>query len=126
MTMHSNNMSIHQLLVASLSIVFGTGTALAGSRSDAQDQARALLSGVVAAQVDNATSVSSAGVDSDTASRDPQLLAQWLLAGRPRVAGVADSDSAYSVAPMASAVNDGAAGVDALEQARRILAGKGR
>jgi len=101
----------------------GSGTA-SGAVPDAQEQAIAMLSGVSASPIHYVVECRQ-GSGSTGTPHDHQFLAQWLLAGRPRVRDADEQVTQMTIAtPVASMQDRGAdAGVSAI--ARRLLAGKG-
>ena len=108
MTTRTHNSITRTFLLTGAALLLSTGSAFAAS-FDAQDQARSLLTGAAGAHV------SFPGTAGDTARIDPQIQAQWLLAGAPRTSAVtAPNESRQS------------AGADASPSdfARRLLAGK--
>lgn len=109
MTTRNNNRFTRSLLLAGAALLLGTGSAFAAP-GDAQEQARNMLAGVAGDNI-------SFPISSGTATLvDPQVQAQRLLAGKPRISAGAASDEAPKTA---------VADASASELARKLLAGKG-
>ena len=109
MTTRNNNRFTLSFLLASAALLLGSGSAFAAP-GDAQEQARDMLAGV-------AGDKTSFPISSSTATLvDPQVQAQQLLAGKPRISAGATSNEAPKTV---------VADASASELARRLLAGKG-
>ena len=101
-------------------LLLGAGNAMAASHGDAQEQARALLTGVHNHGI-QASPVQSPTYGSADSAVDPQIRAQWLLAGRPD----ASTAQPHARESLSATSSSGVVGVDAWEMARRLLTGKG-
>lgn len=108
MTTRTNNSFNRSFLPLSAAVLMGTASASAVA-SDAQEQARNLLTGVAG------ESASFPASGNDTMQADPETQAQWLLAGKPQTIGTVANESHKTVVAEASPS----------ELARRLLAGKG-
>ena len=109
MTTRTHNRFTRSFLLAGATLLLGSGSVFAAA-GDAQEQARNMLTGVAG---DN---VSFPVRASDATQVDPQVQAQWLLAGKAQnSAGTASNESHKTVVAAASAS----------DLARRLLAGKG-
>ena len=108
MTTRTHNPITRSFLLTGTALLLSTGSVFAASY-DAQDQARDLLTGVAGAHVSFPVGAG------DTARVDPQIQAQWLLGGAPRLPAAKASNESRE-----SAVAD----VSPSDIARRLLAGK--
>jgi len=118
----TRNKSIRRFAFIGGVLLLGAGNAMAASQGDAQDQARALLTGVHNNDIQTPP-VPSPTYGSTDSVVDPQVRAQRLLAGKPDTS-TAQPHARESLSATSSPAS-GAGGVNAWEMARRLLTGKG-
>lgn len=108
MTTYTHNRLTRSFLLAGAALLLGTGSGFAAA-GNAQEQARNMLTGVAGDKVSFTVSAN------DATQVDPQVQAQWLLAGKAR-----DPQGTTSVAQKIAVAD-----ASPSDLARRLLAGKG-
>ena len=91
MSTRTHNRFTHTFLPTGVALLLCAGSVFAAP-SDAQDQARSMLTGVAGEHILFTVVVS------DAAQIDPQIQAQQLLGGKPRISAPASSESQTTAA----------------------------